>query len=194
MQARADEQYENMRGARFYRNVDFGLYLLMVIVCALAIRFFLFEPIRVEGDSMKPTLLNGEHMFVEKVDYWFSEPERGDIIICYYPGYKESCVKRIIGLPGETVSVVNGRVLVNGNPLAESRYWNDTIYYDTQPVTVGEREVFVMGDNRNGSKDSRNASVGCIPYHKIVGHVHAVIWPINSFRSIQSEEYPDGNP
>lgn len=181
-----------MRGARFYRNLDFLIYILVVVTCALGIRAFLFEPIRVEGDSMVPTLLNGEHMFVEKVSYWFHGPQRGDIIICYYPGYTESCVKRVIGLPGDTVEVREGRVLLNGEALDESLYWSGEIFSDTSPVTVGKKELFVMGDNRNGSKDSRAASVGCIPYAKVVGRVRCVIWPVGSLRSFAHVNYAYG--
>lgn len=178
-----------MRGARADRNFDFFLYILAVIMLALGIRTFLMEPIRVEGASMVPTLEEGEHMFVEKVGYWFEEPQRGDIIICFYPGYRESCVKRVIGLPGETVQVTNGVVLIDGVLLDEAAYWNDVLFDETEPVTVGEKQVFVMGDNRNFSKDSRSASVGPIPFHKIVGHVRAVIWPFSQYRAIAPVEY-----
>ncbi|MDO4573520.1 MAG: signal peptidase I, partial [Clostridia bacterium] len=108
LRAEAEQQYENIRGARFYRNVDFLLYIVAVILAALVIRAFFAEPIRVDGDSMLPTLIDGEHMLVEKISFWTREPERGEIIICFYPGYTESCVKRVIGLPGETVAIRDG--------------------------------------------------------------------------------------
>lgn len=188
-----EEQYEKMRGARLYRNIDFILYVAVVVLLALGIRTFLAEPVRVEGDSMVPTLLNNEHMFVEKVGYWVEKPARGDIIICYYPGYTESCVKRVIALPGETVSVQNGQVQIDGRVLNESNYWNGEIYGDMEPLRVADQQVFVMGDNRNGSKDSRNPAVGCIPYEKIVGQVRMVIWPPQFFRAIPKEGYTNGN-
>ena len=139
---------------------------------------------------MVPTLVHNEYMLVEKVSYWFGMPKRGDIIICYYPGYKESCVKRVIGLPGETVSIQDGTVLINGIPLNESDYWNDEIYGDMEGKTVGRREVFVMGDNRNGSKDSRNDTVGCIPMTKVVGKVRAVLFPFSRAKRVQDPQYP----
>ena len=182
-------QYEKLPGARRFRNLDFVLYLLSVIVAALAFRAFLVEPVRVEGSSMVPTLLSGEHMFVEKVGYWFWEPKRGDIVICFYPGYRKSCVKRVIGLPGESVAVSGGRVYVDGRALDEGAYWNDVMLTDTEPVTVGERELFVMGDNRNSSKDSRNPSVGCIPYEKLVGRARAVILPLSAQRKLPNVGY-----
>ena len=178
-----------MRGSRSFRNVEFLLYIALVVLIALSIRTFIAEPIRVDGDSMIPTLVDNEDMLVEKMTYWFNDPLRGDIIICFYPGYTESCVKRVIGLPGETVEVRDGVFYINGNALGESAYWNDSIIGDMSPVTVGAREVFVAGDNRNGSKDSRNPSVGCIPYAKVVGRVVAVVFPFNEFRTVSRVTY-----
>ena len=165
-------------------NFSFFIYLVAVIVCALALRLFIFEPVRVDGDSMVPTLHNDERMFVEKVSLWVSCPERGEIITCFYPGYKVSCVKRVIATPGETVEIIGGEVYIDGARIDESRYWNGEIYADMAPVTVPEGHVFVMGDNRNDSKDSRNPSVGSIPYERIVGRCRAVIWPIGNQRDI----------
>ena len=186
---RAEEQYENMRGSRAYRNVEFFIYILIVVLTALSLRSFLAEPIRVDGDSMIPTLINNEDMLVEKVSYWFHDPARGDMVICFYPGYTESCVKRVIGLPGETVSISEGKIKINGTALDESEYWTGEIIGDMDPVTVGARQVFVVGDNRNGSKDSRNPSVGCIPYAKVVGRVIAVVWPFSTFRAVERVSY-----
>ena len=185
----AEDQYENMRGSRSFRNVEFLLYIVAVVLVALTIRSFIAEPIRVDGDSMVPTLVHNEDMFVEKMSYWFSDPLRGDIVICFYPGYTESCVKRVIGLAGETVSVVDGAVYINGKQLDESAYWNGEIIGDMEPVIVGQREVFVVGDNRNGSKDSRNPSVGCIPYAKLVGRVVAVVYPFDEFETFSRVAY-----
>ena len=185
----AEDQYENMRGSRSFRNVEFLLYIVAVVLVALTIRSFIAEPIRVDGDSMVPTLIHNEDMFVEKMSYWFSDQLRGDIVICFYPGYTESCVKRVIGLPGETVSVVDGAIYIDGEQLDESAYWSGEIIGDMDPVTVGRREVFVVGDNRNGSKDSRNPSVGCIPYAKVVGRVVAVVYPFDEFETFSRVTY-----
>lgn len=190
LREQAEEQYENMRGSRAYRNVEFFIYILIVVLTALSIRSFITEPISVDGASMVPTLYDAEDMLVEKVSYWFKEPMRGDIVICYYPGYTESCVKRVIGLPGETVSVQDGDIYIDGLQLDESAYWDGEIIGDVDPVTVGEREVYVVGDNRNGSKDSRNASVGCVPYAKVVGRVLAVVWPLKEYRTFDRVTYP----
>ena len=178
-----------MRGTRTYRNAEFLLYIVVVVLIALTIRAFIAEPTRVDGDSMIPTLVHNEDMLVEKMTYWFSDPLRGDIVICFYPGYTESCVKRVIGLPGETVAVKDGVITINGEPIDESPYWKGEIVGDVDPVTVGAREVFVVGDNRNGSKDSRNPYVGCIPYSKVVGRVIAVVWPFSTFRTFERVNY-----
>lgn len=187
---RAEEQYENMRGSRSFRNVSFLLYIALVVLVALTIRSFIAEPIRVDGDSMIPTLINNEDMLVEKMSYWFSDPLRGDIIICYYPGYTESCVKRVIGLPGDTVAVRDGKIFVNEKELDESAYWDGQIVGDMDSIVVEARHVFVIGDNRNGSKDSRNPSVGAIPYAKVVGRVVAVVYPFDEVRSVERVVYP----
>ena len=190
LRERAEEQYEGMRGTRTYRNAEFLLYIVVVVLIALTIRAFIAEPTRVDGDSMIPTLVHNEDMLVEKMTYWISDPLRGDIVICFYPGYTESCVKRVIGLPGETVAVKDGVITINGEPIDESPYWKGEIIGDVDPVTVGAREVFVVGDNRNGSKDSRNPSVGCIPYAKVVGRVIAVVFPFGNYRTFSRVTYP----
>lgn len=180
----AEEQQGRLRGGRFWRQLDFLISLAFLAVIALGIRAFLLEPVRVDGDSMAPTLLNGERMFVEKVSHWFGCPERGDIIICYYPGYTETCVKRVIATAGETVAVRDGKVYIDGAALDESAYWSGEMLGDFGPITVPEGEVFVMGDNRNASKDSRNPSVGTIPFLEIVGRVRAVILPLGNARAV----------
>lgn len=185
----SEEQTEKMKGTRFWRNLDFLLYLFLVVVLAFGVRNYLVEPVRVDGVSMASTLVDGEHMLVEKASYWFRTPARGEIIICYYPGYTESCVKRVIGLPGETVQIEGGIVYINGAPLDERDYWNDTIAGDYPAYTVPEGMVFVIGDNRNNSKDSRNASVGAIPPEKVVGRVLGVLWPLDRARLLSEVKY-----
>ncbi|MDO5112188.1 MAG: signal peptidase I [Clostridia bacterium] len=181
---RQEEFHKKDKAFNKRANLDFFLYLLTVVLIALSIRLFIFEPYRVEGDSMVPTLLNSERLFVEKVSYWFDHPERGQVIICFYPDEKDTCVKRVIGLPGETVEVRWGVLYINGVPLDESAYWDDFIYNDMAPYTVPENSIFVVGDNRNVSKDSRAPSVGAIPYERVVGQAHFVMWPFRAWRDI----------
>ncbi len=186
----AIDENARMKGARAWKYLDTISYLALVVMIALAVRAFVVEPVRVDGTSMDPTLEHREMMFVEKLSLWKGMPARGDIVICFYPGYKDSCVKRAIALPGETISVIDGNVWIDGKKLDESAYWNDYIEGDFEGVTVGKNELFVMGDNRNASKDSRNPSVGSIPMGHVIGHARAVFWPLTHFRTLGRVEYP----
>lgn len=190
---------------------DFWITMMIVIIAVFSFRLFVFEPIRVDGNSMYPTLHNSERMFVEKISYYFETPQRGDIIICYYPSaylkarnYENedvTFVKRVIGLPGETIEVREGRLYIDGELLDESAYingdlmdmsgtelldengnWQPYIRDDYGPTTVPEGYVFVIGDNRNNSGDSRLGEVGPIPLNRIVGRVRGIIWPFDRLR------------
>jgi signal peptidase I len=173
-----DPAYKRDADLRFY------LYLAAVVVAALAIRLFIFEPVRVDGNSMYDTLINNEYMFVEKVSMWVEPPRQGEIITCFYPGYTISCVKRVIATPGQTIYIQRGQVYIDGELIDESAYITGLMFGDMDPVTVPEDCVFVMGDNRNDSHDSRAASVGFIPYCRIVGRCRSVIWPLSERRKI----------
>ena len=106
-------------------------------------------------------------------------------LVTYYgTGRRKTSVARVRLVPGE------GKILINGTALDESQYWTGEIIGDMNPVTVGARQIFVVGDNRNGSKDSRNPTVGCIPYAKVVGRVVAVVYPFDQVESISRVTYP----
>ena len=166
-------------------NSDFIIYLLTLMAVAIFIRTFLFEPVQCIGISMYPTLVGGEGMFTEKLTYTVSAPQRDDIIICRYPYHTEKCVKRVIAVPGDRISISDGAIYLNGERLDESAYWSGYIEDSEMPeVTVPERNLFVVGDNRNNSKDSRAWGVGAIPYERITGRAHFVIWPLYAARSI----------
>jgi len=186
----AEELHKNDEAFKKASNKDFFIWLAIFVALALAVRMFVFEPVLVDGDSMYPTLLHGERMFVEKITYLIESPKRGDIIICRYPGYVENCVKRVIGRPGDTVSVVGGVVYINGQPLDESAYWQDEIWWDMDPVKVPEKCVFVIGDNRNHSTDSREKIIGPIPYSQVRGKVHSIMWPIGEIRNVYKGASP----
>ncbi len=189
LQAAAEELHSTDREYRRAVNLDFLVYVLSVILIALSLRAFIGEPVRVDGPSMLPTLQDTEYMLAEKVSYYFHPPERGDIAIVFYPGFTVSCVKRVIGLPGEHISIFDGKVYINGEALDESEYWNDYIEGNMAELTVPEHTVFVMGDNRNISGDSRMREVGPIPYEKILGKVTLVMWPFQAFRAITHGVY-----
>ena len=164
-------------------NSDFIIYLLTLMAVAIFIRTFIFEPVQCIGISMYPTLVGGEGMFTEKLTYTVSAPQRDDIIICRYPYHTEKCVKRVIAVPGDRISISDGAIYLNGERLDESAYWSGYIEDSEMPeVTVPERSLFVVGDNRNNSGDSRH--VGFIPYCQVKGKVRAVITPFSQARWI----------
>lgn len=164
-------------------NSDFIIYLLTLMAVAIFIRTFIFEPVQCIGISMYPTLVGGEGMFTEKLTYTVSAPQRDDIIICRYPYHTEKCVKRVIAVPGDRISIYDGAIYLNGQKLDESAYWDGYIEDSEMPeVTVPERSLFVVGDNRNHSGDSRH--VGFIPYCQVKGKVRAVMTPFSQARWI----------
>jgi signal peptidase I len=130
--------------------------------------------IRVEGSSMEPSLHDGEFVVVNRLAYRWSQPSRGDIIVFNFPlDPQRRFIKRIIGLPGDTVSAHSNHIYVNGIPLSEP-YIAAPVLYTGQWV-VGENEVFVLGDNRNNSSDSQNW--GPLPEDEIIGRAELVYWP-----------------
>mgnify|MGYP000015451685 FL=1 len=182
-----------------YRNISyfrFLLTLLSVIIGALALRSFIVEPTIVDGESMQTTLMDGERVLVEKVSYWFNEPQRGDIVIVRFPSRNECFVKRIIAFGGETIEIRDGFVYIDGKMLDETEYaseWYGKIRPSMRVRSVGsingvytvpEGCVFVMGDNRNNSHDSRAEDVNAIPIENVLGKARCRIWPLDRGGSI----------
>ena len=178
-----DELHKKDEPYKKAANSDFIIYLLTLMAVAIFIRTFIFEPVQCIGISMYPTLVGGEGMFTEKLTYTVSAPQRDDIIICRYPYHTEKCVKRVIAVPGDRISISDGAIYLNGERLDESAYWSGYIEDSEMPeVTVPERSLFVVGDNRNNSGDSRH--VGFIPYCQVKGKVRAVMTPFSQARWI----------
>jgi signal peptidase I len=131
---------------------------------------------------MENTLSDKDNLIVDKITYRISDPKRFDIIVFPYQ-YEEDTyyIKRIIGMPGETVQIIDGNILINGEVLHES-YGRETIQSPgraSEPITLGDDEYFVMGDNRNASADSREPDVGNIKRSDIIGRAWVRIWPLN---------------
>ena len=133
---------------------------------------------------MYDTLENGDNLILEKLSYRFHEPERFDIVVFRYTHKKNTFyIKRVIGLPGETVQIVDSKIYINGEILEEN-YGYEPIQdakRASQPITLGEDEYFVLGDNRNNSKDSRYEDVGNISRDRLIGRAFIRIWPLSDF-------------
>jgi signal peptidase I len=153
---------------------EIGETVIPAVVIALFINLFLAQATQVLGQSMEPTLHSSQRVVIEKVTYRFHGPRRGDVVVISSSGQSEMLIKRVVGLPGETIEVKDGRVYVNGERLAES--WTMKPgggHYG--PRTVPPLHVFVLGDNRGASNDSRN--FGPVPIEDIVGHAWVSYWP-----------------
>lgn len=174
-------------GKSFLREAAETIVLAVVLflLLQLVVRNF-----RILGASMLPTLETGQFVLVERVSYWFSEPRRGDVVIFEYPrAPQEDFIKRIIGLPGETVEIESGSVYINGNLLVEPYLAGQpTLTYRPIRLTLGPDEYFVMGDNRAASSDSR--AWGPLPRHNIIGRAWLCYWPPSRWGVIRRVTYP----
>ena len=169
-------------------TISWILTLGSAVIIALCIRGFIFEPVRVDGSSMLDTLHDREVMFVTKYDYILGGPENGDVVICKYPESTKNYVKRLIGVPGDTIAIVDNAVYINGEAVDEAYLTperNDSPFYSNMKERVlGKDEYFVMGDNRDNSHDSRSSDVDTLTRSQIRGHVRFVFFPFDSARAI----------
>lgn len=162
--------------------------LLIAFGLAAIIRFFLFTPIVVDGESMMPTLEHGDRMIVNKIGYSIGEPDRFDIIVFHAPEQKDY-IKRIIGLPGDQIAYEDDQLYINGEAVEEpyldiykqgitGTLTEDFVLEDVTEgqSTIPEGSIFVMGDNRRASKDSRH--IGLISTDEVIGDTNFVFWPL----------------
>lgn len=167
------------------------LYLLVIIVLAYIINTFFVQRTKVIGHSMETTLSNKDQLIVEKISYRFREPSRYDIIVFPYKHEENTYyIKRIIGLPGETLQIMNGCVYIDGKPLESDVYGAEPMeeaMTAAEPITLGEDEYFVLGDNRNHSSDSRDPSVGVLKREDLVGRAWIRIYPFDKMGAIRHE-------
>ena len=170
-----------------------AIYLLCVLGAVWLVITFVGQRTEVEGASMENTLHNGDNLIVDKLSYRFHDPERFDIIVFPFQFQDNTYyIKRIIGLPGETVQIMDdGSIYINGEKLEEN-YGMEVIKPETigraaEPMELGADEYFVMGDNRNNSSDSRTDMVGNIKRENIIGKAWLRIWPVSDFGVLQHQ-------
>ena len=160
------------------------VYIAVVLALTFLVVRYVGQRTQVDGHSMEPTLYDQDNLIVDKISYRFRDPERFDIIVFPFQ-YKENTyyIKRIIGLPGETVQIVDGDIYINGTILEED-YGKETMVSSGRAINeiqLGEDEYFVLGDNRNYSEDSRFDDVGNIKRSNIIGRAFIRIWPFSRF-------------
>ena len=157
-------------------------YLFLILAVIFLLIQFVGQRTVVQGSSMYPTLLDGDGLIVDKLTYKFSDPERFDVVVFPFR-YQEDTyyIKRIIGLPGETVQIRNGEIYINGRLLEEEYGWGEMKSggLASEPVILGEDEYVVLGDNRNSSSDSREPSVGNIEESQLIGRAWMRVWPLS---------------
>ena len=173
-----------MNKEKIYGIVREGIiYLLLILLCVFVIPKYVVQRTVVSGASMENTLHDGESLLVEKVSYRFTDPERFDVVV-FYPDEEEQTeyyVKRVIGLPGETVQITGDDIFINGELLEEDFGKQEMVYSGIaeEPLELGEDEYFLLGDNRYVSFDSRYEEVGAVHKEMIEGKAFVRIWPLN---------------
>ncbi len=167
------------------------MYLLVVLLVTYLIVNYVGQRTQVVGSSMESTLSDGDNLIVDKITYRFSEPQRYDIIVFPFKYEKNTYyIKRIIGMPGETIRIDNeGVIYINEKAISE--YYGREVIQDPgvakSGVTLGKDEYFVMGDNRNNSTDSRDPVVGNIHRDDILGRAWLRIWPLSKFELLEHQ-------
>ena len=179
-------------GKRIGKEIlSFVLYFVIVIAAMLLIIHYVGQRTEVSGSSMENTLSDGDNLIVDKISYRFHDPSRYDIIVFPYK-YEENTfyIKRIIGLPGETVQVKDGYTYINGKKLTSDIYGREVMDEPgiaEEPIKLGSDEYFVLGDNRNHSQDSRDPYVGVLKRSDLLGRAFIRIYPLNKFGVIKHE-------
>ena len=163
--------------------------VIIALVIVIPIRYFLFQPFIVKGQSMEPNFEDSNYLIVDELSYRFRDPQRGEVVVFRYPrNVSQRFIKRIIGLPGEKIEIEAGVVMVNGKILDESKYLLLGVQTsgDIQ-ISLDENEYFVLGDNRISSFDSRQW--GTLPRKNIIGRVYFRAWPITDLTKFEVPSY-----
>ena len=163
--------------------------VFIALVIVIPIRYFLFQPFIVKGQSMEPNFENSNYLIVDELSYRFRDPQRGEVVVFRYPrNVSQRFIKRIIGLPGEKIEIEAGVVMVNGKILDESEYFPSGVQtLGNIQISLDENEYFVLGDNRISSFDSRQW--GTLPRKNIIGRVYFRAWPITDLTKFEVPSY-----
>jgi signal peptidase I len=172
--------------------------IAIAVVLVVVVRWLLFAPFIVDGPSMEPNFWTGERLIVNKILYEFRQPKTGEVVVFHVPQENRDLIKRVIGVAGDTIEYRGDDLYVNGKKVEETyiqeaidqAHKNDMLYNDrnfpsdsTQPNKVPEGHIFVMGDHRSNSTDSR--MLGFIPLKDVIGRADVIFWPISHVKLIQ---------
>lgn len=169
--------------------LEYAIYLLILVFVLVLAPNYLVEKYLVDGTSMENSLHDGEQVLIEKVSRYFKGPERFDIVVFTknHGTYTKTYIKRVIGLPGETVQIMDNRIFINGEELSEE-FGKDPMEsagIASEPIVLGENEYFVLGDNRKVSADSREKSIGTVKKEELEGVVFLRIAPFSAFGKVK---------
>ena len=163
---------------------DWVVSIVIAVALAMFIRTFVVELYLVDGPSMRPTLQHAQRLVVNKFIYKFRAPEKGEVLIFRYPkDPSRDFIKRVIAVPGDTIELKDGNVFVN-DELQVENYILSKARGDYPKSVIPEGHIFVMGDNRNNSEDSRFPDVGFVPYDLIKGKAMLVFWPLDEWKTL----------
>ena len=187
----ARRKKKNRVGSVMRELLGWLFYILIIIGLTYLIITYVGQRTRVSVSSMETTLSDGDNLIVDKLSYRFQDPKRFDIVVFPYK-YEENTyyIKRIIGLPGDTVQVKDGYTYINGELLESDIYGAEVMIEAgtaSEPITLGEEEYFVLGDNRNHSLDSRDPSVGILKREDLIGRAWVRIYPFDKMGVIRHE-------